>query len=244
MGGGRAVAINVAANTQLPGIRGPVFPDGAFEYIPIPEREPTRTDVDVPTYADLELETELPSDLLDRRVHLDPEFPEAGGRRYTYGDEHGVKAGPLSELEPGDWLLFYATLTTRGKPADWQPPEWGAYLVGQFRVAQVLTGEQYRDADPWEQVPFRTNAHVKREAFDAQVLVLGDPAESSLSERALALSAPDAGVTANRLVTDLSNDSGKGPWWRRPLRYDPEAAADLLAAAEEGPAAALRFAPD
>ena len=243
MGEGRAVAINVAANTQLPGVRGPVYPDGRFEYVPIPEREPTRADVDVPTYADLELETDLPEELLDRRVHFDPEFPEAGGRRYTYGDEHGVKAGPLSALTPGDWLLFYATLTTHGEPADWQPPEWGAYLVGRFRVATVLTGEEYRAASDRERQPFRTNAHVKREQFDARVLVLGDPAESALLERGLPLSAPDAGATANGLVTDLSSDSGKGPWWRRPLRYDPEAAAELLGTAGEGPAAALRFAP-
>jgi hypothetical protein len=241
--GGRAVVINVAANTQLPGVRGPVFPDGRFEYVPIPEREPTRPDADVPTYGDLGLETELPAELLDRRVHLDPEFPEAGGRRYTYGDEHGVKAGPLSELVAGDWLLFYATLSTRGEPAAWQPPEWGAYLIGRFRVARVLTGEEYRAAGPDERAPFRTNAHVKRETFDARVLVLGDPVESALFERALALSGPTAGATANRLVTALSADSGKGPWWRRPLRFDPEATTTLLDAAAAGPDAAMDYAP-
>ncbi|MEF8856839.1 MAG: hypothetical protein V5A16_05395, partial [Haloplanus sp.] len=37
----RAVAINVGANTTLPGFRGPVRPDGRFAYVPIPEREPT-----------------------------------------------------------------------------------------------------------------------------------------------------------------------------------------------------------
>ncbi len=48
---GRAVAITVGANTSLPGFAGYVHPDGRFEYVPIPEREPVGEPV--PTYADL-----------------------------------------------------------------------------------------------------------------------------------------------------------------------------------------------
>jgi hypothetical protein len=102
----RAVAINVGANTTLPGFRGPVRPDGRFAYVPIPEREPTAEPV--PIYADLSFP--LPVDVTevaDRRVHLDPEFAGVhGSTAYTYGDEHGVKAGPLSALDPGDSLFF------------------------------------------------------------------------------------------------------------------------------------------
>ena len=54
----RALAINVAANTNLPGVRGPIYPDGSFVYLPIPEREPLAADADVPTYADLVDSTE------------------------------------------------------------------------------------------------------------------------------------------------------------------------------------------
>jgi hypothetical protein len=49
--------------------------------------------------------------------------------------------------------------------------------------------------------------------------------------------------SANRLVTALSADSGKGPWWRRPLRFDPEATTTLLDAAAAGPDAAMDYAP-
>lgn len=227
----RAVAINVAANTNQPGFRGPVHPEGGFEYVPIPESEPT--DDPVPAYADLDLETDVAS-VADRPVHLDPEFPEAGGERYTYGDEHGVKAGPLSELERGDWLLFYATLTQRGDPAPWQAPEWGAYLIGGMCLARdVVTGEEYRAMADAERAPFRTNAHVKRSEFDARVLIHGEPDRSRLFDRAVPLSSPTAGTDANRLVTDLSNDSGRGPWWRRPLRFDADATADLLGILED-----------
>jgi len=226
----RAIAINVGANTTLPGFRGPIRPDGRFAYVPIPEREPTADPV--PTYADLTFP--LPVDtteVADRRVHLDPEFAGVhGSTTYTYGDEHGVKAGPLSTLDPGDSLFFYATLSLRGDPEDVPdfPSEWGAYLIGEFRIERAITGATYRDLAPVERKRFASNAHVKRTAFDAKVLVAGAE-ESRLLDRAVPLSAPDAGATAGPLVAELSADSGKGPWWRRVLRYDADATERLRA---------------
>jgi hypothetical protein len=258
----KTIAINVAANTSLPGFRGPIYPDGSFVYVPIPEREPT--DGDVPTYAELGVLDDLPFDvpekLHDRRVHIDPEFADYYGRdRYTYGDEHGVKAGPLSTLEPGDYLLFYATLTAydpdderaddegaddegaddegtddrSGERVSWRPPEWGTFVIGEFEVAEVLTGEQCHETtwdgektDPSDRAWAATNAHVQRETVDAEVLVRGSE-NSKLYDRAVPLSTPDGGADANHLVTDLSNDSGKGPWWRRVLQYDEDATARL-----------------
>ncbi|MFB6097239.1 MAG: hypothetical protein ABEJ74_07620 [Haloferacaceae archaeon] len=241
----RAVAVNVGANTNEPGFRGPIFPDGRFEYVPIPEAEPTRRPV--PTYGDLDLDTDV-SAVADVPVHLDPEFatyPRCSA--YTYGDPFPVKAGPISDLEPGDWLLFYATLSTveggadAPDRADWIAPDWGAYLIGEFRIERVVTpdldggsaGEPGGDADPGRSLSaedrerFASNAHLQRERFDARVLVAGDPTASRLYDRAVPLSAPSGGVDANRVVTDLSADSGAGPWWRRPLRFDADATASL-----------------
>jgi hypothetical protein len=229
----RAIAINIGANTNAPGFRGPVYSDGSFEYIPIPESKTTR--VQVPTYGDLDLDVSIPEDVLDVPVHLDPEFSEyACCERYTYGDEHGVKAGPLSTLEMGDYLLFYATLSQVDEPASWQPPEWGAYIIGRFQVERVVTGEEYETLSDSEQAPFRENAHVKREQFDARVLVLGDADESTLYEKAVPLSECDGGTVPNRIVTELSSDSGKGPWWRRPLRFEEEMSDELMEIVADG----------
>jgi len=247
-----SLAINVAANTNEPGFRGPVFPDGSFEYVPIPEAEPTRDPGEpdappgpVPTYADLDLPFRIPDDLAERPVHLDPEFPGVHGREAaTYGDPHGVKAGRIVGLDPGDWLFFYATLTLR--PADWRgpgddrggdqlrergvavaddlAPDWGAYLIGGFRVESVVeTPDREAVAER-----FASNAHLRRADFDARVLVRGDPDASGLFDRVVPLSTPEAGADANRLVTELSSDSGKGPWWRRPFAFDASATATLL----------------
>jgi hypothetical protein len=220
------LAINIGANTNEPGFRGPVWPDGSFEYIPIPESQ--QTTEPVPTYGDLaaHLSTAIPERIHDRPVHLDPEFPEYPFcERYTYGDEHGVKAGPLSELSAGDSVFFYATLSV-ASPADWLPPTWGAFLIGHFRLAvDPVTG------DPDDPIAvtdaFANNAHAKRDPVDARVLLRGDPAESRLYEQVVPLSQPSGGTDADWPVTDLSKDSGRGPWWRRPLRLDDEATARL-----------------
>lgn len=273
----RAVAVNVAANTNEPGFRGPVYPDGSFTYVPIPEsattlpRDRFPVDEPIPTYADLDLPFSVPEDLRRTSVHMDPEFPGVHGRNHaTYGDPFAVKAGPIGELEPGDWLLFYATLTLR--PSDWRgpgggriddgedadaaeatdaveaanatdhrdgewlqshasvdiaddlAPDWGAYLFAGIRVSTVVSEpdrEVATDLAP-------TNAHCKRDPFDARVVVVGDPAASGPFERVVPLSTPESGSEANRLVTEHSSDSGNGPWWRRPLRFDPASTAELL----------------
>jgi hypothetical protein len=250
----RTLAINVAANTNLPGVRGPVYPDGGFTYLPIPEREPLATSADVPTYGDLLAELdplpfELSSDTRERAVHLDPRFadyPYCEG--YLYGDEHGIKAGPISDLQPGDSLCFYATLTRHdpstgvdtGPSAKWVAPDWGAYLIGEFRVAEILDREACASLSTAERRRFARNAHCKRESFDAKVLVRGGEG-SQLFDRAIPLSAPTAGTAANSLVTDLSNDSGKGPWWRRRLWFDAPATDTLRTFIADGPEVAAAW---
>jgi hypothetical protein len=224
----RAVAVNVGANTNEPGFRAPVDREGRFEFVPIPESEPTSEPV--PTYDDLGLSFDVPESVRDTTVHLDPAFAEYPHcESYTYGDPFGVKARPLLDLSAGDYALFYATLDTAADLPDWHPPRWGAFLVGAFRLSgDPLSGEAYREGDAETRARFADNAHVKRETFDARVLLHGDPDESRLFECAVPLSAPSGGTDANHLVTDLSADSGKGPWWRRPLRYDAAATAALL----------------
>ncbi len=225
----RSVAINIGANTNEPGFRGPIFADGSFEYIPIPESASTRDDVFVPAYADLDLETDI-SDVARTPVHLDPTFSGVhGSTTYTYGDPHGIKASPLLALEAGDYVFFYATLSVDAvdDPAAWITPEWGAYVIGHFRLADnpVDAADGLTEA---ERSRFEHNAHLKRDPFDARVLLNGDEDESKLYEVAVPLSSPTAGVDANRLVTELSSDSGKGPWWRRPMRFDRTGTEHLL----------------
>ncbi|MFB6266761.1 MAG: hypothetical protein ABEI31_03800 [Halodesulfurarchaeum sp.] len=228
----RAVALNVGANTSLPGFRAPIYPDGSFEFIPIPER--AETAADPPTYGDLglDLPDAAPEDLASTPVHLDPAFdsyPCASG--YTYGDPWGVKARPIRALEEGEYLFFYATLDRRAGPGSdpepWLTPDWGAYLIGHFRLARdPVSGDAYRKGSPDLRERFADNAHVKRDPFDAAVLVEGD--DSSRLYRTAAPLSGEAGTEPNHVVTEWSADSGRGPWWRRPLRFDASATEALL----------------
>ena len=237
-----SVAINVGANTNEPGFRASVWPDGRFEYIPIPESKPTATAV--PTYGDLapHLTHDIPEAVLDTPVHLDPEFAEYPFcERYTYGDEHGVKAGPLSSLSAGDYLFFYATLSV-AEEAEWLPPRWGAFIIGHFQLARdAVTGTEYSDLPASEQRVFENNAHVKRETNDARVLILGEADESRLYDRAVPLSTPAGGIEANWIVTDCTEDSGKGPWWRRPLRIDEDETETILDVVSAPPASVRSY---
>ena len=221
----RAVAVNVAANTNQPGFRGPLRADGSFVYVPIPESEPTTGTT--PTYADLDLPIDVPADILDTPVHLDPSFAEYPCcETYTYGDPHGVKARPLLDLDAGDRVYFYATLDAPADPGDWMSPDWGAYLLGEFTPARdPLTGDEFAALPEDERVAFAGNAHLRRDPFDAAVMLAGTD-DSRLYDTAVPLSGSQ-GVDANRAVTEWSADSGKGPWWRRPLRYDADGAARL-----------------
>ena len=241
--GHRAVAVNVGANTNEPGFRGPVYPDGSFEFVPIPETAATVGPV--PTYGDLPLSFELPDGVADVPVHLDPSFAGYGpAERHTYGDPHGVKARPLLDLAAGDRVYFYATLSrvdgadgaAAGTGPPWPDDGWGAFLVGRFVLARdPLPGDAYADLDPADCAAFAGNAHLRRDPFDAAVLLAGDPDRSGLLDVAVPLSGPDARTTPNRVVTDLSSDSGRGPWWRRPLRFDADAAARLADLVEAWP---------
>lgn len=235
MGVPRGVAINVGANTNEPGFRGPIFADGSFEFVPIPESMPTREPV--PTYGDLPISMQIPEEVRDVPVHLDPEFAEYGpGERYTYGDPHGVKARPILDLNAGDHVFFYATLDSVGRDsrASWITPGWGAYLIGRFKLARdPIPGSAFETLNGAVRDRFASNAHVKRDPFDAAVMIQGDPDDSRLYESAVPLSG-EPGSEPNRVVTELSSDSGAGPWWRRPLRYNAEAVARLLEL-ESGP---------
>jgi hypothetical protein len=227
----RAVAVNVGANTNEPGFRGPVWPDRRFTFVPIPESAPTRTSV--PTYGDLSphLDADIPPTVHDRPVHLDPEFPDyPAGEAYTYGDEHGVKARPLAALSAGERVYFYATLSVT-EAANGLPPEWGAFLIAHFELAtDPITTTDLSDR---QRALVGSNAHLARDPPDARVLLAGDPAESALYDRAVPLSTPAGGTEPGPIVTDLSADSGAGPWWRRPLRFEADAAARLREQVEE-----------
>lgn len=123
------VLLRVGIDSGSGGIQGPLFADGSFELMPIPDnsgfglrtygnstgRNGTRFSEYFPPARRTTMHAQP--------MHVDPEF-----ETFTYGDPTTPKAG-LRRLQPGDMLAFYAGLS------GWDHPRQPAlYLVGYFMV--------------------------------------------------------------------------------------------------------------
>lgn len=219
------VGINVGSQTTYHG-RGPIYPNGTFEFVPIPEEDDSVT---APTYGDLDLNTEIVKDHEDEVVHADPEFPElCGGEHYTYGDRHERKTRSLRKLGIGDYVFFFGTLDPVGTdPREyWINPDWGAYIFGHFELGwdPIVGKEEFESAPNHVRSYFSNNAHLRRADLDDNiVLILGDPSGSKLYRRPVPLSVPDPELSHRERYNDSIEDRGtnvQGEWYRGPLEFD------------------------
>jgi len=223
----KVVLLRIGIDTGSGGIHGPLFADGTFEYIPIPDGHA----VDERTYGNTlgrhgrrlidYFPTSMRDRVADQPMHVDPEFDT-----FTYGDPTAPKAG-LRHLKPGDLLVFYCGLRGWDFAAD---P--ALYLMGFFEVEKAGTASEFtkRELDRL----FSCNFHVRhRRVFHRQkeslVLVKGT-GNSRLLQKAVRLSADGRDRTGKSLKV-LSPDmqrifgtfGGKVSIQRSPPRsVDPE----------------------
>jgi Nucleotide modification associated domain 3 len=206
------VLIRVGVDTGAGGILGPVFEDGSFEYIPIPDRF-RGTGVDSRTYGTVRgsrgkllieyFPERLQSRCTNQSIHFDPEF-----ETFTYGDPSALKSR-LKTLQKGDLLVMYAGL--EGWDFHCDP---ALYLIGFFVVScaglpselAACLGEGWRGG-------FERNFHVRHGAvFDDQrhrlVLVKGDEAKSRLLSKAVRIS-EQGNDRAGRPIQILSSEMRK-----------------------------------
>ncbi len=178
----KALLLRVGIDRGTGGALGPIFVDGTFEYIPIPERERTR---DRRTYATLlgrqgrSLADYLPRKLAEARPHVDPDFATA-----TYGDAAPRKCGQLSKLNPGDFLVFYCGLTPY--PSGDVPR---LFVIGYLQV-RTIHRIAACDKKTWRglQHRFGNTAHFLRSKRERElVLVEGERRRSRFLRRALPL---------------------------------------------------------
>jgi hypothetical protein len=219
--------LRVGIDTGSGGIHGPLYQDGSFEFIPIPDG----FGLDEQTYGNtvgrhgLALSEYFPVAKRDKAtsqsMHVDPEF-----ETFTYGDPTSPKAG-LRQLEPGDLLVFYCGLEGwdfRSDPA--------LYLCGYFEVQSAGYATEYDDETL--RVMFANNFHVRHsEVFDDQrnrlVLVKGSP-NSRLLNQAVLISEygrDSAGrplkVLSEEMQQIFGDFDGKVSFQRSPTRWvDPQ----------------------
>src|SRR3954469_5699593 len=152
----QVVLLRVGIDTGCGGIHGPLFRNGSFEFVPIPDRF-RGAGVDLRTYGKTHgrlghaIADYFPKarreGVLNQSIHADPEFAT-----FTYGDPTVPKAS-LGRLTEGSLLVFYAGL----KGFDFECPP-ALYIVGYFEVARAGLASTYSQAEVAEM--FRNNFHV------------------------------------------------------------------------------------
>jgi hypothetical protein len=144
----KAFTVNIGINTSTKPIRrsAPIYPNGTFDYVPIP------WDSGI-TYEEIGLTSAFfrigIEDKLDQGVHHDPEFIG-----FTYGTrpEDWGNVANLKKVEKGDFIVFFGSLEcTEHELMGDSFPEWianprGMYLMGLFEVEGILT----RDGEKFE----------------------------------------------------------------------------------------------
>jgi hypothetical protein len=195
----KALLLRVGIDRGTGGVLAPIFRDGTFEYIPIPEAVPTRCTL---TYATLtgrcvpSLAMLLPCRLAGRIPHVDPDF-----EALTYGDAALQKRRQLLRLSAGDMLVFYAGLASH------PPEEQGRlFIIGAFRVAHVYRLLARDIGGRSLQLRFGRTAHFLRRIRDRELaLVEGAPRVSRLFARAVPL-----GDGRDCLLRDLADWGYRG----------------------------------
>lgn len=173
----QVVLLRVGIDSGCGGIQGPLFKDGTFEFVCIPDNKK----VSVHTYGNMVGRDGKPligyfaesrrKVMAEQHVHVDPEW-----ETFTYGDPTTPKRS-LRHLNPGDFLVFYCGLQEWDSEGGWNCDRRPAlYLAGYFEVA--LAGM----AGDFEQkvlaIEFGRNFHVRYPAVfkqqkDDLVLVKG-----------------------------------------------------------------------
>ena len=135
----QVVLLRVGIDSGCGGIQGPLFKDGSFEFICIPDNKR----VSVHTYGTMvgtkskAFVDYFPESQRERmagqHIHVDPEF-----ETFTYGDPTTPKRS-LRNLKPGDFLVFYCGLQKWDTAYGWSREHRPAlYIVGFFEV--ILAG--------------------------------------------------------------------------------------------------------
>lgn len=181
---------------------GPIFPDGTFEYVPIPD-EPSRVSGrslffrDIPARTGGSITRFVPARHKDSPAHYDPEFDT-----FTYGDPARNKSRQLLRLDEGDMLVFYAGLRPREET---QGPK--LYIIGYLTILQVHAITNLGSWPPPEYKHLWGNAHLRRNNCDENLAVVeGDPTTSRLLIHAVPLS--DARQNVLPEMTELLGLSG------------------------------------
>jgi hypothetical protein len=204
----KALLVRIGVDQAYGGWNAPVDADGRFVYVPIPEKPGTRFHSGLerrygevlPALAefcgtnrrDLYSDLRFPRGLLERAMHLDPDF-----ECLTYGDVGARRGAGMVTMRAGDLLVFYGSL----RPVHACPQVLVYALMGLYIV---------RDVTPVASVPRRRwhqNAHVRKvERGASDIVVRARRGLSGRFDRCIPIGEWRAG--AYRVRRDILRDWG------------------------------------
>jgi hypothetical protein len=155
--------LRVGIDRGCGGTLSPIFEDGSFEYVPIPEF----ADVDSSrglTYKDLAAKNGGDLSQYSNQngyVHYDPEFES-----FTYGEPTKTKRAQLRKLEKNDVLVFYAGF----KGANHAPGT--CFVIGYFTVERVYSVHDISVWPPADASDLLGNAHFRRKHPEPTLVVV------------------------------------------------------------------------
>ena len=195
----KALLLRVGIDKGSGGTLGPIFDDGSFEFVPIPERFPV---TGAPTYNDRigrhgkRLASYVPPAIKNAPMHEDPEFITN-----TYGDAT-TKRYYLLRLVKGDLLAFYAGL----RPFNADRDSEALYIIGYFSVKRVSYFNSLSNQERHEcQRAYRNNAHLKRQSTTDDLVIVAGERNSRLLNTALLISEKKPN-RSGRLTDALSSE--------------------------------------
>jgi hypothetical protein len=184
----KVALLRIGIDTGSGGIHGPLFRDGSFDYVPIPDGfgglgVDERTYGNTTSLKERKLVEYFPAsrrvEMGNRPIHFDPEFAT-----FTYGDPTPPKAG-LRRLEKGDMLIFYCGL--KGWDFDSEP---ALYLMGYFEVSAVGKPNDFGEQETRRL--FANNFHVRHEGVlqrqRAELVLIKGSDRSRLLKKAVCIS--------------------------------------------------------
>jgi hypothetical protein len=188
----KALLLRVGIDKGCGGALAPIFSDGSFEYIPIPELNENSMENRTfsNTYGARWTQTGikkkplihyLPSKIAYYKLHYDPEFES-----FTYGDPSPSKRNYLLKLEKNDLLVFYAGLT----PYKTDNFKEALYVIGYFVVKEVIDFNELNNAQMKRKSEvYSNNAHIKSGDTGNLAIVVGNN-QSKLLNKAILISEP------------------------------------------------------
>ena len=193
----QALLLRIGADTYNSGTLAPIFEDGTWYYIPIPESNENTlfpfTYQEIPTPDNrFTIGEWLPKRIQFQKPHFDPEF-----WMFTYGEPIGKapKIKQLTRLSKGDLLLFTAGLVKRLKknpPAIYnskKDPTPELYLIGMFEIEDVKKIRYNSPLSSIHKEKLSLNAHALRRPQRSFLSVRGNPDSSFILKYPLKLTA-------------------------------------------------------